>query len=388
AVKFTAETGLVFSLNADQIIALFTETSDRDGKAADQVTPWITTQFGDRLALTPTADSMIQGVSTWGPVRIPLADILTLQRNLSDELPIHRLELTDGTRLWAILQGDAVKVGTPTLGVLSIPVAAIDRLGRVSPSEPEETAPLESTPTTDPNEPSIPADPAPANPPTAAAGSTSLPARPTTTNPFAPPPDSPPKKSPAPPTSTPDSVPVPAVIDGPVPVPATESGPIEPKLNPASPVADEPPAPEYPTWYLAGKNRVVATLNAESFVVITTAGKVTVKTSDVKSLAKADDTNGRVTFSFELRDASRLLGRFESTLLEMTFHGERWNVPTRHIEEFKMAKPNDDADDDAAAGNSPKAPPMNSYQTPAGVSNYVPGSTSGLSTAVQSGPSF
>lgn len=397
AVKFTAETGLVFSLNADQIIALFTATSERDGMAADQVTPWIATQFGDRLALTPTADSMIDGVSTWGPVRVPLADVLSLERNVSDELPIHRLELTDGTKLWAILQGDALKVGTATLGTLSIPVAAIDRLGRVSPPEPHETAPVESTPTSDPNQPSKPAEPKPANPapanPPTAPGSTSLSAPPISANPTAvattDPLGAPPKKSIASPTSQPDSVPVPAVIDGPVPVPATEAGPTEPKLTPASPVADEPPPPEYPTWYLAGKNRVVATLNAESFVVITTAGKVTVKTSDVRSLTKTDDANGRVTFSFELRDASRLLGRFESTLLELTFHGERWNVPTRHIEEFKMAKPSADADDDAATGSAPKTPPLsNPYRTRGGVINFVPGSAAGRSTAFRPGPRF
>jgi hypothetical protein len=388
ALKFQADSGLTFSLKAEQIIALFTAKSASDGKRPAEVTTWVATQFGDRIALRPHAGSIIQGVSTWGPVRIPVAEVLSLDRNKSEDLPIHRLELIDGSQVWVILQGDSVKVGTDTLGSLSIPVAAIDRLANVFPPDPEDeeessakpptkvqpgnppTTQPGSSPDTQPSTPLAPTlgpqrvNPFPTSGPRSARGTTN-PSPPRST-PFAPAAGPPvtfvAAKSPSsqqvplsvpsqpPPSSVPDSsaqgdappiaVPRPQVKAG------SESGPAPAKGNGSTPKKQKKQSPKYPTWYLAGENRVVATLNTESFELVTSAGNVTVKVAEVKSISKEEEAQGRITFAFEMNDSSRVLGRFKQTLLNMTFHGEQWTVPTRHLEQFKWSRPGEDEDDE------------------------------------------
>lgn len=428
-IKFRAGNGLTFELKSDQIIALFTARKESDGIAPKEVTTWMATQFGDRLALRPTSESIIEGASTWGPVSVRLEDVLGLHRNSSDDLPIHRLELTDGSQVWTILQGDALKVGTDTLGPLEIPIAAIVRLGHVQPPEEEDEEASTATSKPDatqatPSRPgpggsgtggsqpipslgfpgaaapdlSSPLGAAPGNAPRfTRPGSATTPITPqtptvqaqTTAGPQVriplsatqPPPITtavsvPPKAVPpthvpvqarpsttrtpakagtTPPvasgSTTPVLVPLTQGTDQAAPKVGADSKPTQPNSTPASPTPVKRTL--YKTWYLAGENRAVAALTAESFKVVTTAGEVTVKTADVIAMSKESEAQGRIVFAFELKGTGRLLGRFQDNLLEMSFHGQTWNVPVRHVEEFKWSAPGEEDED--AAGTPSKS---------------------------------
>lgn len=136
-LKFAADNGLEFELDVDHILALLTSAKKDDGRAAPVRTQWLQTQFGDQLELRPDEKSIVSGSSMWGPVQVPMASVKVLARS-QEELPVHLLELQDGSRFSVILQGSALNVDSKTLGGLSVPVAVIDRVGTVEPPEPEE----------------------------------------------------------------------------------------------------------------------------------------------------------------------------------------------------------------------------------------------------------
>lgn len=154
-LKFSADNGLQFDLDIDHILALLSSAKKEDGRPAPVRTQWLQTQFGDQLELRADEKSIVNGSSMWGAVQVPLSAVKVLARS-QEELPVHLLELQDGSRFWVILQGSALSVDSKTLGPLSVPVAVIDRLGSVEPPEveEEEEKPTEAESTTTPGQPS------------------------------------------------------------------------------------------------------------------------------------------------------------------------------------------------------------------------------------------
>lgn len=175
-VKFDADNGLQFALDAQRILALFTKVNATDGKPGVQRSHWLQSQFGDRIELRPGKESLIKGASVWGPVSVHLDEVKRLSRS-EESLPLHRIELLDGSSFWVILQGKTFDVGSKTLGQMSVPMAMIDRIGSVEPPSADEesnetpetskkpatktTTPTKQTPTTKstPGVPNVRIDP-------------------------------------------------------------------------------------------------------------------------------------------------------------------------------------------------------------------------------------
>lgn len=476
-IEFEADSGLSFAMESSHIVALFTAARPTDGKPGPQASQWLQTQFGDRLSLGHREGSVIQGVSTWGPIKVPLSLVKSLSRS-SDELPIHRLELIDGSNVWMILQGNAVDVDSPTLGKIAVPVAAIDRVGIVKPPPPEET------PTPKPNRAAAAANSVPSP-----GGGTTSPTAPATLAPPSTPTSRAPQRRPLPvlrllppgsipqairtsmsnqiksllsslakevkaaagkpldaaaaqkqfdlmsqaaqlqarigsydealknadaakklksldtskrsaqilmldalvvavrkvkaatpptndtgteaSTSSPATAPTPSPAP-PTVVPLRTTPPVQaPTVTKAKPEAgssdfrkpvaqsekEQAPKLKYPTWTLAGENKAVARFRDETVSVLTTAGESQVVTADIKVVKRGDEKQGRVSFSIELKDGSRISGRFSDTVIALTFHGQVWQVPARHIEDFAQpvefptpaVRPVAEAADDPAA---------------------------------------
>lgn len=407
-VEFDAENGLQFKLDSDHILALLTTAAKSDGQPAAERTQWLQTQFGDRVELQPDANSVVHGASMWGPVLVPLAEVKVLARS-EEELPVHYMELQDGSKFWLILQGESLEVASKTLGKLSVPVAMIDRVGTVEPAakeeEPEETPATSAGTGTTPAGTATPAVPTP-------------PARPVPQIRLAPPESLTAKfrdsleKSLAGVTKAleqiekdagakPDDTDLiqrqfdmvfqiaelqarlgkyadsmknikkamamkgldprrssrvvylmgleaavsPKIPVAPTPAPAKPEDPRNTAAS-ESPEGTESEVKEstdstpvkkvFAVWSLAGENKAAAVFQDKTVNFLAATGETTIQTADIRLITRLDEQHGRISFSIELKDGSRVSGRFRSTVLSLTFHGQPWSVPARHVTEFKQ----------------------------------------------------
>ena len=430
-VRFNADSGLQFELDSDHIQVLLTKAEETDGRPAETRTQWLETQFGDRLELRTDDDSTVNGVSMWGPVQVPLSLVKVLARN-QEGLPVHRMELQDGSKLWLILQGNSLETASKTLGAVNVPVAVIDRIGTVEPPPKEEEEEAEDKPASNNSATAT------ANRPTPA------PAAPTQTQRSIPkitlpPPDSLTEqfrqsltKSLASTTKILEQVEkdltekpgdaeltnrrfdmlyqvaslearlgkyadalkkiktakslkgldarrssrlaylqgleaavserIPATPEEPEEAPGEEPPAEEtPEAN-KSPDGDnseedepgeEEPAPTPPArvivnmWTLEDENKANASFRDETVDFLAATGETAIQAADIRAIKRQGDEQGRTSFLVELKDGSRVSGRFKSAVLGLQFYGQAWNMPVRHVKEYKWSDAAASKDEDA-----------------------------------------
>ena len=187
-------------------------------------------------------------------------------------------------------------MNSKTLGKLAVPMAAIDRVGTVASVEPEDEGAEESN---------------------SAKGTTAPPANSDalSVNPAAPS-DDPFVRESAPTKTTDDS--------------SEEESASEENAS-ASPAKQV-----FAVWSLSGESKAVAHFRDETVGVLATTGEIAVRTADILLIKRQNESQGKVSFSIELRDGSKVSGRFASPALNLTFYGQAWHVPTRHVIEFNQ----------------------------------------------------
>ena len=118
------DAGLKVPVSAPQLNVLFLHVEPDDGKPPAGAVVLLGTHLGDRLAVAPKPPAKLQALSAWGPIEVPLPEIEALYM-VRQPQPIHRLVLTDKSRLSAILRGEEVSLGTVRFGVVKVSPASV-----------------------------------------------------------------------------------------------------------------------------------------------------------------------------------------------------------------------------------------------------------------------
>ncbi|MGH7200151.1 MAG: hypothetical protein ACREJB_06070, partial [Planctomycetaceae bacterium] len=113
-LRFTMNTGLELNVDPAGLDRLVMHASPADGKPQADAFATLETLEGDRLALARSPELLLSAKTPWGQREIPLDDVLRLE---PAEDPIgHRLQLRDGTRLFAFLGGEPLLLSTLLFG--------------------------------------------------------------------------------------------------------------------------------------------------------------------------------------------------------------------------------------------------------------------------------
>jgi hypothetical protein len=141
-----AESGLELELDPARVNALFMHVDRSDGKPAPEVVALLKTHHGDQLAATLNPDSKVRAATAWGPIEVGLDEIDYLYP-LREPQPIHRLLLSNKTRLSVIMTGDDLVLDTPRFNTIKVEPGAIARLASVTAAATEEKDDDEKQPT-------------------------------------------------------------------------------------------------------------------------------------------------------------------------------------------------------------------------------------------------
>ena len=118
------DAGLKVSLNPAQLNVLFLHVEPDDGKPPAGAVVLLGTHLGDRLAVAAEPPAKLQALTAWGPIEVPLAQIDAVHMVRLPQ-PIHRLVLTDKSRLSAILRGKEISLGTVRFGTVKVSPASV-----------------------------------------------------------------------------------------------------------------------------------------------------------------------------------------------------------------------------------------------------------------------
>jgi len=130
-ISIEGEGGLGAKLTPEQINVLLFRRAAADGKPPGDALALMRTHSGDRLAVSPRSDVVLEAVGAWGPIDVPLAEIRQLRVRRQPQ-PIHRLVLNNGTQLDVMLGGGDATIRVARFGEISLPPTTIARLTHVS----------------------------------------------------------------------------------------------------------------------------------------------------------------------------------------------------------------------------------------------------------------
>ncbi len=136
-VTFVTEAGLEVPLQAEQINVLFRHADARDGTPPEQAAAFISTHRGDRLAARGTPETRLQVATAWGPLALSLSDVEYLYLTREPQ-PVHRLRLTDATRISAIVRGNELAVPSLRFGQVRLSPSSIARVIQAEPRHQDE----------------------------------------------------------------------------------------------------------------------------------------------------------------------------------------------------------------------------------------------------------
>jgi hypothetical protein len=147
--KFAMKTDSGLSLDVDlpEIHLLTLRAAEGDGVAPPKAALLVTTQRGDRLALSGTSSEPLEVATPWGTARIALAELKSLT-SAREPFPSHRLVLADRSQLSVMMRGGEWAAPTLRFGAIKIVPQNIRDLQQIASQPPEaaEAAPKAAGP--------------------------------------------------------------------------------------------------------------------------------------------------------------------------------------------------------------------------------------------------
>lgn len=98
------DSGLSLEVDLDEIHFLTLRATESDGVAPPKAVLLVTTQHGDRLALSDTGTQPLEIATPWGTTNVKLAELRSLT-SVREPFPSHRLVLADRSQLSVMLRG-------------------------------------------------------------------------------------------------------------------------------------------------------------------------------------------------------------------------------------------------------------------------------------------
>lgn len=134
-LKFTVSTGTAIPLNIGGLARLVMRTGTRaDDAPVAGVWGWVETFGGDRLAVVvPDAAFRVRVITPYGPREIAPDDLLWMAPASEENTLGYRVVLKDGSRFFALLDGDELEVKTALFGVRKIPAGELRALVSAQP---------------------------------------------------------------------------------------------------------------------------------------------------------------------------------------------------------------------------------------------------------------
>lgn len=145
-ISMKTESGLSLEVDLSQLNLLVMRTALQDGVAAPNARILVTTQRGDRLALSEEGGP-VEVATPWGMGRVPLAQLRSLV-SIREPFPAHRVALADRSRFVAMLRGAEWSAPTLRFGVIKMAPQGLRELQRIGEtvSEDDEEKPKVAVP--------------------------------------------------------------------------------------------------------------------------------------------------------------------------------------------------------------------------------------------------
>jgi len=139
-----AASGLTIKMLPESVDMLFTRRDERDGIPLPGTVAFLRTRSGECLALSGETSLTFEAATAWGMRRVPF-DQLERMLHVRKPEPLHRISLTDGSRLAIVLCGGKLLFETLRFGPLEVDPREVASLIRVrlvprSPPRPFDTA--------------------------------------------------------------------------------------------------------------------------------------------------------------------------------------------------------------------------------------------------------
>ncbi|MBN2714008.1 MAG: hypothetical protein JXR97_16435 [Planctomycetes bacterium] len=135
--KFATTSGLSMNLDPKTLDRIVMRASPEDGVPPVNVTAFIETFEGDRIALAENNDLVFLFVTPWGPYNVPLRDLQVL-RMPEDNRPGCRVTLKNGSRFFAFPGSEPIKVKTANFGIREFHLTGIRSITTVGGKVDEE----------------------------------------------------------------------------------------------------------------------------------------------------------------------------------------------------------------------------------------------------------
>ncbi|NNE90844.1 MAG: hypothetical protein HKN23_04285, partial [Verrucomicrobiales bacterium] len=123
-LRFVMASGGKMNLNLRSLDRLVCAVDEERETWGENVAAMIETYDGDRIAVDSTDSVMLTGRTPWGPLEFALNDVVWLAP-MEDEPVGQTIEFKDGTRCFAFLAGDPLRVNSRLFGEHQLEVAAI-----------------------------------------------------------------------------------------------------------------------------------------------------------------------------------------------------------------------------------------------------------------------
>ena len=127
----STDSGLAFDVDFAQIQLLTMRADARDSIAPAKAALLVTTQLGDRLALSAEAAAPLEAATPWGMARVPLADVRSIEP-VREPFPSQKLVLTDRSSILAMLRGGDWTAPTLRFGPVKIAPQSIREMLRLA----------------------------------------------------------------------------------------------------------------------------------------------------------------------------------------------------------------------------------------------------------------
>ncbi len=133
---FSLQSGVQMDIAIARLDRLMLRANKDDGHPPAKAIAFLTTVFGDRLALAASPEARIPALTPWGALSVPLAETRRISA-IEGELG-SRLSLVDGTRVFAFLQDVPLRVATTLFGEIEIPAHRVQAYSNVQAASGQE----------------------------------------------------------------------------------------------------------------------------------------------------------------------------------------------------------------------------------------------------------
>ncbi len=130
-VTMVSDSGLSLDVDFSQMQLLTMRAADGDNVPPPKAALLLTTQLGDRLALSADAPAALEAATPWGMARVPLAEVRAIE-TVREPFPAQRFELTDRSRFLAMLRGGDWTAPTLRFGPVKLPPQGIREMRRIA----------------------------------------------------------------------------------------------------------------------------------------------------------------------------------------------------------------------------------------------------------------